>query len=149
VTVEITSRRLQLASVERRLVDPLSGAVVLFVGRVRRDGSRGRFITALDYETDRTLVLRQLRQLDRKAVRRYGARRVYIIHRVGRIPVGAASVLIGVAAAHRAMAFRAARFLIEELKREVPIWKSDRWARARAGRPPRTRPRRRNRRSPG
>jgi molybdopterin synthase catalytic subunit len=149
VTCEITTRSLTLAGVERHLGDPGSGAVVLFIGRVRRDGAPGRQIIALDYETDRTLVLTRLHALEREAVRRYGARRVYIIHRVGRIRVGAASVVIGVAAAHRAMAFRAARFLIEELKQEVPIWKSDRWARARAGRRRQKLPRRPGRRSPG
>lgn len=130
MTVEITSRPLSLAGVERHLGDPRSGAVVLFVGRVRQDRTRGRTVTALDYETDRALVLDQLRGLERQAVRRYGARRVYLIHRVGRIRVGAASVVIGVAAAHRSMAFRAARFLIEQVKRKAPIWKANRWDRA-------------------
>jgi molybdopterin synthase catalytic subunit len=141
VTVEITSRPLTLAGLERHVEDPRSGAVVVFVGRVRQDSAPGRRISALEYETDRAMVLAQLRGLERQAIRRFGARRVYVIHRVGRIRVGGASVVIAVAAAHRARAFQAARFLIEELKRKVPIWKSDRWARAPAGRRRRKRPR--------
>jgi len=149
MTCEITSHPLSLARAERHLADRASGAVVLFAGRVRQDGAPGRRIAALEYETDRRMVLERLRGLERQAIRRFGARRVYIIHRIGRIRVGAASVLIGVAAPHRSTAFHAARFLIEELKREVPIWKADRWARAPAGHPPRTPPRRRGARSPG
>lgn len=149
MTCEITSRPLYLAEVERHLGDPGSGAVVLFVGRVRRETDRGRRITALDYETDRAFVLRQLGDLEREAIQRFAVRRVYVIHRVGRIRVGAASVIIAVAAAHRATAFRAARFLIEELKREVPIWKANRWARSPAARRRRTPPPPPGRRSPG
>lgn len=149
MTCEITSRPLSLARIGRTLDDDLSGAVVLFVGRVREDSTAGRRVRALDYEADRPMALARLRELERRAVRRFGARRVYMIHRVGRIPVGAASVIIGVAAPHRALAFRAARFLIEELKHEVPIWKSDRWAPAPTARRRQTRPHRRTGRSPG
>lgn len=149
MTSEITSRALHLSQVERHLPDTGSGAVVIFVGRVRPDVVRGRPVSALDYEVDRALALARLRELERKARRRFGARRVYVIHRVGRIPVGGASVIIAVAAAHRSKAFAAARFLIEELKQEVPIWKADRWARAPAGHRRRARPARRNGRSPG
>jgi molybdopterin synthase catalytic subunit len=123
--------------------------VVFFIGRVRQDEGRGRRIAALEYETDRSMVLARLQALEQQAVRRFGARRVRIIHRIGRIRVGAASVIIGVAAAHRAKAFRATRFLIEELKREVPIWKSDRWVRAPVGHRRRKPLRPRGERSPG
>jgi molybdopterin synthase catalytic subunit len=134
VTAEITSRKLSLQHVDRFVRDPASGAVVLFVGRVRPDTVRGRRVVALDYESDRVMALARLRELERRARRDYGARKVYLIHRVGRIPVGEASVILAVAAGHRSKAFDAARFLIEELKREVPIWKSDLWARTPVGR---------------
>lgn len=149
MSCEITARRLSVARAERYLDDLESGAAVLFVGRVRPDRSGDRRIVALDYEADRAMAVARLETLERRAVGRLGARRVYIIHRVGRIPVGEASVIIGVAAGHRAVAFRAARFLIEELKREVPIWKMDRWARGPGGRRRRTLPRPPAARSPG
>jgi molybdopterin synthase catalytic subunit len=149
MTCEITTRPLHLGAVELHLPDPGSGAVVVFVGRVRPDAVKGRRVIALVYETDRAMALRRMRALERRARRRFAARRVYVIHRVGRIPVGGASVIIAVAAAHRSKAFAAARFLIEELKREVPIWKADRWARAPTERRRRTRPARPTGRSPG
>jgi molybdopterin synthase catalytic subunit len=144
MTSVITDRPLSIREAARHLDDGESGGVVLFVGRVRPDRSGNRRVVALDYEADRKLALAQLRKLEKEARRRFGARRVFVIHRVGRLRVGIPSVMIGVAAPHRAEAFAAARFLIEELKREVPIWKSDRWGRARAARPPRRplRPRR-------
>jgi molybdopterin synthase catalytic subunit len=149
MTCKITSRPLSIGQVERFLEDRSSGALVLFVGRVRPDLAGGRRVMALEYEADRRMALERLRELERRAMTRFEARRIYVVHRIGRIPVGAASVVIGVAAAHRALAFGAARFLIEELKREIPIWKSDRWDRAPAGRPRRRRPRPRHGQSPG
>jgi molybdopterin synthase catalytic subunit len=149
LTCVITNRPLSIAAVNRHLDDDASGAVVVFVGRVRPDTSKGRRVVALDYEADRKMALDQLRALETRSRREFGARRVFVIHRVGRLRVGTASVIVGVTAPHRDAAFRAARFLIEELKREVPIWKSDRWARAPTGRRRRTPHRRRNGRSPG
>ena len=149
MTAEITTRALSVTRVARHLADVASGAVVLFVGRVRPDSTQGRRVVALDYESDRTLALARLRDLERQARRRFGVRRVHVIHRIGRLRVGVASVIVGVAGPHRAEAFAAARFLIEELKREVPIWKSDRWARAPVARRRRRRPRPRDGRSPG
>lgn len=140
MSCEITTRPLTVARVARHLDDDASGAVVLFVGRVRPDASGSRRVAALDYEADRAMALRRLQGLERQARQRFGARRVHLVHRIGRLRVGAASVIVGVAAPHRSAAFQAARFLIEQLKRDVPIWKSDRWARAPAGRRRRTRP---------
>ena len=102
------------------------GGVVVFVGRVRPDPMpRGR-VAALDYEAHRPLALAALSNLERAARRRYGAAKVVLWHRLGPVPVGEPSVIVGVATGHRAPAFAAARYLIEQLKRQVPIWKQDR-----------------------
>lgn len=149
ISSEVTDRPITLSQVAQRLEDSGSGAVVLFVGRVRPEVQAGRRLTGLDYEADRRMALARLSDLERQARRRFGTRRIHVVHRIGRLRVGTASVIIGVAAAHRSMAFEAARFLIEELKREVPIWKTDRWARGPTGRRRRTRRRPRGARSPG
>ena len=129
MTSEISSRPLSVSRVYAALEDPRAGGVVVFVGRVRPDRTlRGR-VSALEYEADRKLALRQLEALEREAVWRFGARKVRIEHRVGLLPVGTPSVILGVAAPHRSAAFQAARFLIERLKVDVPIWKTDRWGR--------------------
>ena len=84
-------------------------------------------------------VLARLRTLERSVRRRFGARRVVLWHRVGRLRVGEVSVIVGAAYAHRAEAFAAARYLIEELKAVVPIWKTERARPARRPRPRRSR----------
>lgn len=138
MSVRLTHERLSYAAAMRELEGPGLGGVVVFAGRVRPDATRGGRVIALDYETHRTLALRVLADLERTVRRRFGARRVVVWHRVGTVPVDEASVLVGVATGHRAEAFVAARFLIEQLKAKAPIWKSER---ARSGRRPRRRPR--------
>jgi len=139
--IRLTRRPLSLARADRALADPKSGGAVLFAGRVRPDPLRGRAIAALEYEADEGMAVPALQALEREARRRFGARRVVLWHRLGRVPVGAPSVIVGVAAPHRAEAFAAARFLIDALKERVPIWKA---ARAPPGHP---RPARRGRRN--
>jgi molybdopterin synthase catalytic subunit len=124
-TVRVSGAPLSVGRAYAELSDPASGGVVLFVGRVRPDrGGRGR-VRALLYESHRPLAESVLRRLAREARARFGARRVVVWHRTGTLAVGVPSVLVGVAAPHRDSAFRAARWLIDQLKHEAPIWKTD------------------------
>lgn len=100
------------------------GAVVSFDGIVRNN-SRGRRTVHLDYEAYEEMALRQMRELAAEAKRRFGVRHVTIVHRLGRLLVGETSVLIIVASAHRAQAYEASRYLIDTLKKTVPIWKKE------------------------
>jgi molybdopterin synthase catalytic subunit len=100
------------------------GAVCVFDGIVR-DNTRGRRTLYLDYEAYREMALEQMRGLADEAVKRYGVRDVAMVHRLGRLQVGETSVLIAVASAHRAAAFDACRWLIDTLKKTVPIWKKE------------------------
>ena len=103
------------------------GAVVVFDGIVR-DNSRGRRTLHLDYEAYEEMAARQLRSLAAEARSRYGVRHVTLVHRLGRLHIGETSVLIIVASAHRAQAFDACRWLIDTLKKTVPIWKKETFA---------------------
>jgi molybdopterin synthase catalytic subunit len=103
------------------------GAVCVFDGIVR-DNSRGRQTLYLDYEAYREMALEQMRRLADEAVARFGVREVAVIHRLGRLMVGETSVLIVVASAHRAATFDACRWLIDTLKKTVPIWKKETFA---------------------
>lgn len=100
------------------------GAVVVFDGIVR-DNSRGRRTLYLDYEAYEEMAARQMRQLAAEARDRFGVHRVTVVHRLGRLRVGETSVLIVAASAHRAQAFDACRWLIDTLKKTVPIWKKE------------------------
>jgi len=103
------------------------GAVVVFDGIVRNN-SRGRETLHLDYEAYEAMAEKQMRELALEAQTKFGVRHVTMIHRLGRLPVGETSVLIVVASAHRAQAFDACRWLIDTLKKTVPIWKKETFA---------------------
>ncbi len=100
------------------------GAVVVFDGIVRNN-SRGRQTLHLDYEAYEEMAAKQIDALAREARSRFSVRQVTIIHRLGRLHVGESSVLIVVASAHRAQAYEASRWLIDTLKKTVPIWKKE------------------------
>ena len=103
------------------------GAVCVFDGIVR-DNTRGRATLYLDYEAYREMALAQMERLAEEAIEKFGVRDVALIHRLGRLLVGESSVLIVVASAHRAAAFDACRWLIDTLKKTVPIWKKETFA---------------------
>jgi molybdopterin synthase catalytic subunit len=103
------------------------GAVVVFDGIVR-DNTRGRRTLYLDYEAYEEMAERQIAGLGAQAIERFGVRGVTLVHRLGRIGIGETSVLIVVASAHRGAAFEACRWLIDTLKKTVPIWKKETFA---------------------
>ena len=100
------------------------GAVCLFDGIVR-DNTRGRQTLHLDYEAYEEMALKQMQGLRVEAMRKFGVREVAIVHRLGRLVVGETSVLIAVASAHRGVGFEACRWVIDTLKKTVPIWKHE------------------------
>ena len=112
----------------QRVVDALKrgedGAALVFEGVVRNQ-TRGRKTLYLDYEAYEEMALQQMNSLANQALQQFQIRDVAIVHRLGRLEIGETSVLIAVASAHRAAAFDACRWLIDTLKRNVPIWKRE------------------------
>ncbi len=100
------------------------GAAVVFEGVVRNQ-TRGRRTLYLDYEAYEEMALQQLESLADAALQKFQVRDVAIVHRLGRLEIGETSVLIVVASAHRGPAFEACRWLIDTLKKTVPIWKKE------------------------
>ncbi len=127
VTVVLTRERIDAGKLISAAKCGEDGAVVVFDGIVRNH-SRGRRTLGLDYEAYEEMALRQMRELAAKARERFGARRVTLAHRLGRLEIGETSVLIVVASAHRSAAFEACRWLIDTLKQTVPIWKKETFA---------------------
>jgi molybdopterin synthase catalytic subunit len=122
--VEIIDSVIPAAEIVAETKAGADGAVCVFDGIVR-DNSRGRKTLHLDYEAYREMALEQMRGLAAEAVTRFGVRDVAVVHRLGRLVVGETSVLIVVASAHRGAAFDACRWLIDTLKKTVPIWKKE------------------------
>jgi molybdopterin synthase catalytic subunit len=103
---------------------PSNGASILFVGTVREIND-GRDVTGIDYSAYVAMARRELDAIAAEAVLRYHTDQVVVEHRLGTLRVGEASVAIAVAHPRRAAAFDASRFVIEQLKQRVPIWKRE------------------------
>jgi molybdopterin converting factor subunit 1 len=122
--VKITWEKIDSPAVAEGIKRPEDGAVAVFEGIVR-DHSRNRRTLYLDYEAYEPMALKQLEELAEKAVEQFAVRDVAVVHRLGRLEIGETSVLIVVASAHRAAAFDACRWMIDTLKKTVPIWKRE------------------------
>ena len=117
--------------------DPLgAGAVVDFSGIVRSIED-GREIDGIEYEAHREMAEHQLRQIAEQAAEKFRFRVVIIHHRIGFIAVGEPSLFLRVTSLHREEAFRASQWIVDELKKKVPIWKKSRFTRERQPHAPR------------
>lgn len=103
------------------------GALCLFVGVVR-DENRGRRVERLEYEAYEEMALGLMEEIAAEARRRFRVSAVRLVHRLGRLEIGEASVAVAVASPHRAEAFAACRYAIDTLKAKVPIWKKEHYA---------------------
>jgi len=106
------------------VADPDAGAIATFLGTTRRT-NRGRNVLKLEYEAYRDMAESELRRIGEEAGERWPICRVAIVHRVGAVPLGEASVAIAVSAPHRAEAIHACHFAIDRLKHVAPIWKKE------------------------
>jgi MoaE-MoaD fusion protein len=122
--VNIVRSPIDIAALQAAVADPGAGAVATFVGTTRNENS-GRRVLRLEYEAYESMALSEMRKLAEEAGGRFGIIRAAITHRIGVVEIGEASVAIAVAAAHRAEAFDACRFLIDRIKEIVPIWKKE------------------------
>jgi len=116
--------RIDGAAITLAIKQPDDGAVVVFDGVVRNH-TRGRRTLHLDYTAYEPMALRQMEHLARQALANHAIRDVWVVHRLGRLQIGESSVFIAVASAHRAAAFEACRWIIDTLKKTVPIWKKE------------------------
>lgn len=104
--------------------NPVSGASVIFFGVVRNH-SKGRGVLYLEYEAYEEMAESLLEDLIKQAYRQWPVEQIKLLHRIGRVEVGQIAVAIEVLSVHRDEAYQASRFLIEEIKHKVPIWKKE------------------------
>ena len=119
--IEIQRARIDLEAVVDSVRRDDAGAIVLFVGSVRSDDG----VRALDYEVYRPMAIASFSSLIDRAKEKFGIREMSIVHRLGRVAVGADSVAIACASVHRTEAFAACAWVMDEVKRIVPIWKTE------------------------
>lgn len=120
----LTADKLDAGEAARGLHGDSDGAVAVFVGVVRNE-ARGRRVTRLEYEAYGSMAEGEMRKIFAEMERRFGVKRARVVHRTGVCQLGEASVVIAVAAPHRAAAFDACRYCIDTLKETVPIWKRE------------------------
>jgi molybdopterin synthase catalytic subunit len=123
----VSPERIDPAVLLARVADPACGAAVLFLGTVRDHSAGKEGVTHLEYEAYDDVVERKIGEIVDEARRLWPVRRVAAVHRVGRLEVEEIAVGVAVSSPHRADAFDAGRYVIDELKARVPIWKKEHW----------------------
>ena len=120
----LTEKPIELNELLSHVGDPAAGALATFIGTTR-DNNEGRSIISLDYEAYPGMAEQEMAKLGDEAAEKWEITRTAIVHRIGNVPIGEASVVIAVSAPHRDDAFKACRYAIDELKKRVPIWKKE------------------------
>lgn len=118
---------IDVAALRSELADERSGGIVVFEGVVR-DHNEGRAVRGLAYQAYATLASSEGDAIVAEASARHDVTTLVCVHRVGELVIGDVAVFVGASAAHRAAAFDAVRYVIDEVKRRVPIWKKERYA---------------------
>lgn len=125
--VRITEDVLDPAEAIAAVADPGAGAIDVFMGVVR-NSNLGRDVAYLEYDAYPPMAEKLLAELAQEAIDEYGLRKVAILHRIGRLEIGETSLLIALSSGHRAEAFAGGKWLVDEVKRRLPVWKKEVWS---------------------
>ena len=120
----IVESEIALPPILKAVEDEKTGCVVTFIGCVR-DQTAGRRVRALEYEAYKEMAERKMAEIGSEIAQRWSLDKIAIVHRTGHLEIGETSVVIAVAAPHRAEAFDACRYAIDRIKEIVPIWKKE------------------------
>ena len=120
----VVDRPLDSGALLTEVVRTANGAAVLFVGTVREEND-GRAVTGIEYSAYRGMAERELADVVREASEQFGTTDIVVEHRIGTLALGDASVVIATAHPHRGAAYDASRYVIEQIKRRLPIWKRE------------------------
>ncbi|MBU6450505.1 MAG: molybdenum cofactor biosynthesis protein MoaE [Cyanobacteria bacterium REEB67] len=121
---ELTDRAIDCEQLKEALRDDRAGALITFEGVVRNH-NEGKKVRALSYEGYEPLARAEALRIFAEAQERYQIIKCLAVHRVGELAIGEAAVFLGVAAAHRDQAYQASRYIIDEIKKRLPIWKKE------------------------
>jgi molybdopterin synthase catalytic subunit len=124
IRVAVVTGPIDSLAVLREVESPAHGAAILFVGNVRETND-GRAVDGMEYTAYVAMAEKEMAAIAREARDRFSGSFVVIVHRIGELSIGDASVAIATANAHRDAAYQASRYVIEQLKARVPIWKRE------------------------
>jgi len=132
ITTDVVDEPVEVGTLIASAATPSCGAVASFVGTVREspsvDAHAGKAVVGLEYESHPTLAREKLAGIATEAADKWGLERVVAVHRTGRCELGEATIVIACSAPHRAEALDACRWVIDEVKATVPIWKKEIYA---------------------
>jgi molybdopterin synthase catalytic subunit len=126
VNHEIVEKRIDESELVEKVASPRAGAIVTFHGVVR-DNSLGRKVLYLLYEAYPPMAIKEMEKIEAEVRQRWEVEKFAITHRIGRLEIGEASVIIAVSSPHRKEALDACHFAIDRLKQTVPVWKKEYW----------------------
>jgi len=125
--IKIVKSTIEVETIVQSVLTPETGAVDVFIGTTRNH-SNGKEVIKLDYEAYEPMALKKMEEISDETRERWDVHEVAIVHRIGEVAIGEASVVIAVSSAHREEAFTACRYVIDRLKERVPIWKREYFA---------------------
>ena len=121
---ELSDQPIDVGVLRSRLCHPEAGALVTFEGWVRNH-NEGKAVASLEYEAHTALATKEAKAILQEVRNTFDVQKLICVHRVGHLAIGAMAVWVGVTGAHRDHAFQACRYVIDELKERVPIWKKE------------------------
>lgn len=124
--IRVTPDELDTTEATRAVGSPAAGAINVFLGVVR-DNNLGRKVQYLEYDAYPSMAEKVMRELAEEAKERFALEDCAVLHRTGRLEIGEASLLIAVSCGHRAASFEAGHWLVNEIKKKVPVWKKEVW----------------------
>jgi molybdopterin synthase catalytic subunit len=124
--IRVTDAPLSIDEAVAAVASPAAGAINVFLGVVR-DNNLGRSVDHLEYEAYPTMAEKVMRELGEEALSRFGLIDCAILHRTGPLKIGEASLLIVISSGHRAESFDGGKWLVDEIKKKVPVWKKEIW----------------------
>ena len=124
--VRVTEAPLDVNEAIAAVETPAAGAVNVFLGVVR-DNNLGRSVSHLVYDSYPSMAERVMRELGEEAVEKFGILDCAILHRTGKLAIGEASLLVAISSGHRAESFEAGHWLVNSIKKRVPVWKKEVW----------------------
>ena len=122
--IRITNNRLSLQEIMPELEDNSAGALSIFMGNVRNQGRFGN-VSEIYYESYSEMAEQKMREIENETQTKWEIKKLVVFHRIGNIKVGETSIIIGVSSEHRNEAFEACKYVIDNVKTRVPIWKKE------------------------
>lgn len=127
IRAAIVRNPIDVAAIRAEVAGPSNGAIALFLGTVRA-GNDGRDVDGIEYSAYDEMAVSEMTAILEEARASLGVADAVVEHRVGELAVGEVSIAVAVAAPHRAAAFDAVRFIVDEAKRRAPVWKLEHYA---------------------